>query len=278
MENSRLYWNFHARASGIDILRFYGFGNETSAAGPDTFFKVEQDQLSLEPWLVVPLAKRFNLSFGPVLKFATTEKIDDRFIGTVRPYGVENFGQVGTGASLKLDTRDTPGLPLRGVLLSAGGSYYPAVWDVASAFGEVHAEATTYLGARVALEPTLVLRGGGKRVWGTYPFHEAAFLGGGASLRGLRSQRYAGDASLYASAEVRLSLTKAFILVPGELGVFGLGDIGRVYLEGETSDRWHHGLGGGLYFASPNRKNSLSAALARSEGRTGFYLKAGLAF
>ncbi len=115
-------------------------------------------------------------------------------------------------------------------------------------------------------------------MWGPYPFHEAAFLGGGDSLRGLRAQRYAGDASLYGGAELRLSLAKAFLFVPGEIGIFGLADLGRVYLDGEPSTRWHHGLGGGVFFTTPNRNNLASVAVARSEGRTGIYVRAGLGF
>jgi hypothetical protein len=112
---------------------------------------------------------------------------------------------------------------------------------------------------------------------GTYPFFEAAFLGG-PTLRGLRTNRYAGDGSLYGGAELRFKLADAFLLIPGEIGVFGLGDVGRVFLEGEDSKRWHRGLGGGAYFTTPNRRNSLSLAVARSEGRTGFYVTTGLAF
>jgi hypothetical protein len=277
-ENSKLFWHLNARASGIDILRFHGFGNETVADTPDAFFKVEQDQFSLAPSLVIPLASRVHFSFGPVVKYAVTEKKQGTLLGALRPYGSEDFGQLGAAVRLKLDTTDKPGLPSSGLLFSAAGAFYPKAMDVKDAFGEIHGEATTYLCARIPLEPTLRLHAGGKRVFGTYPFHEAAFLGGAASLRGLRAQRYAGDASVYGSAELRFSLAKAFVLVPGELGIFGLADVGRVYLEGEASDRWHHGVGGGVFFASPNRRNSVSLALARSEKRTGVYLRAGLAF
>jgi len=121
------------------------------------------------------------------------------------------------------------------------------------------------------------LRAGAKQLFGTYPFYEAAYLGGAPSLRGLRLQRYAGDAMVHGGADLYIPVTKAFLLVPGEIGVFGLADFGRVYLDGERSDRWHHGFGGGVYFVSPNRNNSLELSVAKSERRTGVYLKLGLA-
>ncbi len=60
--------------------------------------------------------------------------------------------------------------------------------------------------------------------------------------------------------------------------MFGLADVGRVWLEGEDSRRWHRAFGGGLYFASPEGRSSVSLAFARAEGRTGVYLRTGLGF
>jgi len=73
-------------------------------------------------------------------------------------------------------------------------------------------------------------------------------------------------------------VTKFFFLLPGELGVFGLGDAGRVYLSGETSDRWHAAAGGGLWLAFLNRANILSVAAAHGDEGTRIYARAGFAF
>jgi hypothetical protein len=51
-----------------------------------------------------------------------------------------------------------------------------------------------------------------------------------------------------------------------------------VFLEGESSDRWHGAAGGGVWFAFAGRANTISAAVARGEERTGFYLRAGFGF
>lgn len=143
----------------------------------------------------------------------------------------------------------------------------------------MHGEAATYLTAEsFPLEPTLALRAGGKKVWGAFPYQESAFLGGNSTVRLGRQDRYAGDAMLYAGAELRLFFTKFFLILPGDFGVFGLGDIGRVYLEGESSDRWHGAAGGGIWFSFLSRANTLSLAVARGEERTGFYMRAGFGF
>ncbi len=268
-----------ARASELELLYFYGFGNATRDLGrtDEEFHRVEQTQVLLQPELRLSLGARARLGFGPMASYSSSET-GKRFIDALRPYGSGAFAQAGAQAGLEVDTRDKPGLPARGLLASLGGAYYPAVLDVEKPFGELHGEARTWLGARSGRGPALVLGAGGKRVFGRYPFHEAAHLGGGDSVRGLRKQRYAGDAALWASAELRVGLAKAFLLVPGQVGLFGLVDTGRVWLEGEDSDRWHTGAGGGVFFASPNGRSAVSLAVARSEGRLGIYLRTGLGF
>ena len=62
------------------------------------------------------------------------------------------------------------------------------------------------------------------------------------------------------------------------LGIFGLTDAGRVFLNGEDSDRWLTAVGGGLWFSFRKDKHVLSVTSARSEGHVSFYIKSGLAF
>ena len=266
------------RASGIDVLRFHGFGNETADTGSSDFYKVKQQQYLLAPALQFRLSPATSLSVGPVLKFAHTNLHAGTFIDAARPYGVTDFGQVGAAADFQVDTRDQPRAASRGISFGLGGSFYPRALDVTSAFGEGHAEARSYLTARIPLQPTLALRVAGKKVWGTYPLHEAAYVGGATTVRGFVEHRFAGDAAVYGSAELRLSVAKFFFLLPGELGVFGLGDAGRVYLSGETSDRWHAAVGGGLWFAFLSSANTVSVAAAHSVEGTRVYVRAGFSF
>jgi len=149
---------------------------------------------------------------------------------------------------------------------------------VEETFGEVHGEVGTYLTPHTTVGPTLALRAGGKKVWGTFPFFESAFVGGAATVRGLREQRYAGDAALYGNAELRLRLGRFFVVLPGDFGVLGLADVGRVYLEGESSDTWHTGVGGGLWFAFLDPANTITVTLARGDNRTALYLRAGFGY
>ena len=155
---------------------------------------------------------------------------------------------------------------------------YPTLFDVdRGVFGELHGEAAAYLSPEGG-NPTLAVRVGGKKVWGVFPFAESAFVGGSRNVRGLREQRYAGDASIYASAELRVFLLRTLVLAPADVGLFALADIGRVYSDGESSSKLRNGVGGGIWLAPVRRSSTVQFSLARSEGRTGFYLGVGFAF
>ncbi|HUR92945.1 MAG TPA: BamA/TamA family outer membrane protein [Gemmatimonadales bacterium] len=276
--NSQVRTSLLLRASGIEVIRFFGFGNDTPRlVDDDAFYRVPQEQYLVAPSIAFPVGARGSLSLGPVLKFTDTDLEPGRFIALSAPPGTGSFGQVGGTAALEWDSRDHP-VARRGVHLLAGGSVYPAIWDVESAFGEVHAEAATYLTPHTSFGPTLALRAGAKKVLGDFPFFESAFIGGASTVRGLREQRYAGEASLSGSAELRLRLGKFYVVLPGDYGVFGIADVGRVYLDGETSDTWHSGFGGGLWLAFLEPGNTLSLSVVRGDERTALYFKAGFGY
>ena len=206
--NSLVAGGVYARASGIDVLRFNGFGNEVEAEGDEEFFRVKQVDLTLIPFLSLPVAPLTTLRFGPRFRYSDTDFDENRFISQTRPYGSGAFGMLGATADLRFDARNRSVAATHGVLLALAGSFYPGVWDVEETFGELHAEASTFLTAdSMALQPTLALRVGGKRVWGQFPYQEAAYIGDDSSVRLGRQNRYGGEASVYANAELRLFLT-----------------------------------------------------------------------
>jgi hypothetical protein len=283
--NSGIFINLSALASGSEILRFYGFGNETSSGGPDDFYKVHQQQFSINPSITLPLSIPLTFTMGPIFQYSITKLEPGRFISIDPPYGTENFGQIGFFAGFRLDERNRPRAASQGFLISLEGRYFPKLWGVESSFGSIYADVSTFLSApSFPLEPTLALRVGGKHVFGEYPFHEAAYIGGGgltasgSAVRAFRSQRFAGDSALFGNAELRLRLTDIYLFLPGEIGLFGLGDLGRVYFEGEDSKKWHTAVGGGIWLSFLQREYSISIAIAKSEERIGLYLQAGFLF
>ena len=277
-QNSGTHILVGARASGIDVLRFFGFGNETPGGPNDDFFKVFQQQYGFSIGPAWEIGRALHVWFAPLVRYSTTDLDKNTFVAQTRPYGSDNFGSVGVHGGIEIDTRDTTAAATSGVRFIVRGSVFPELWDVVSTYGEVHGEASTYLTAKIPLKPTLALRVGGQKVWGTFPFFDAAYIGGANTVRGLFANRYAGDASVWGNAELRLRVSRYYIILPGDWGIFGLADVGRVWLQGPSSDKVHHGFGGGLWFAPLWRTNAITAGVAESEGRTGVYIRAGFMF
>jgi hypothetical protein len=299
--NSGVRTGVLARFSGLEVLRYYGFGNETPVASDGDFNKVRQKQLVLAPSLTLPVAGPLDLTLAPVLRYARTEE-GSRLVDLDQPYGTGNFGEVGGWVRLQLDNRvayqegmatrtgmpgpfGKAGYPARGFLVEAIAAGFPKAWDVEKSYGWLEGSAATYLTVGPKGRATLALRTGGKRMLGDrYPFFSAASVGGGGffsgsdEVRGLWPNRFIGDSSAYFSGELRLYLSRFFVALPGEWGLFGFGDVGRVWLDGETSDVWHSSWGGGIWIGLLSRSNAIALTVAQSEERTAFYVRAGFSF
>src|SRR5258708_4629270 len=184
-ENSGTRTSIFARASGIEILRFYGLGNETLRLPSDDAHKVKQQQYLFAPALVFDLGKRADLTIGPVVQYSTTSLEAGRLISPVQPDRPADVGQVGGRLGLFLDHRDRPGYPTRGALVRAEARAFPAVWGVRSTFGELHGEASAYLTPALAPHPTLALRVGVNPLWRVDPLHNAPYIRAHDTVRGV---------------------------------------------------------------------------------------------
>jgi outer membrane protein assembly factor BamA len=264
--------------TGVEIVNFFGFGNESVKDEASSFYKVHQSQFVTTTTLSFGDGEKTELAFGPVFKrTASDTTVTNNFLAEQKPYGAGTVMQLGVQASLDLDGRDHPTWPTRGYRITAGTAYYPGLLDLASPVVEAHGEFATYVSPGGG-NPTLATRVGGKHVWGTFPYYEAALLGGAENVRGLRVQRFAGRSSVYGSAEVRATIGRFFFLFPGEFGVFGFGDLGRVLQDDLPSDKWHKSYGGGIWIAPVTRATTLQVSVAKSGRRKALYFGLGFAF
>ena len=85
-----------------------------------------------------------------------------------------------------------------------------------------------------------------------------------------------GDASLFGNFDLRLFITRFTLIVPGDFGLHGFADVGRVFVEGEDSSAWHPSGGGGIWFAPLCRTNTITIVVAGSEEDVQFYVRVGL--
>jgi len=140
-------------------------------------------------------------------------------------------------------------------VLDVVGSGYPGMWDVAKPYQSVDAWAASYFTFKVPKKPVLALRAGGKKLWGPFPYFDAAFLGGSETFRTEEKQRFAGDASLYGTTELRVPIAKFPLIVPLDVGAIGFMDAGRIYFNGDSPGGWHTAAGGGFWvgFLDPGK-------------------------
>ena len=295
-ENSRLVLGVDAEYSGVEVVRFYGFGNETRDDAEDAFFRVRNRQLQF----ATHLSRTF---FGGAITAAaglwtrhSVTRDGDRLIDEVDPFGAQSFTAVGGLLDLTYDTRTAgalgelslpiqgnpaAGFPTGGILVKAQAYLAPPLASSTSTWGELKGSIAHHSSFFADDRLALALRVGGMATFGRVPYFAAAYLGGGrtfsgdGTVRGLLPNRYAGDAAVYGNLDLRLYLFDFRFGLPFDFGVFGFGDVGRVFMYDEASDVWHPSAGGGIWLAPISRTNALSASVAFGGEGPLFYVRLG---
>ncbi len=289
---SGLALGLHGYVSGIERINFFGFGNDTPEVTDGNVYESDETAALFSPTIRYELGRRFEVFLGADVRYSDTPEGGDTILGQENPYGTGEFGSVGVRAGLHLDTRERaeahpstnlsegtltpPGdAQVNGVKLRLDGHYVPEAWDAREDYGGIDGEVAGYLGVPAV---HLALRAGGRKLWGLYPWFDAAHIGGHNS-RSFRSRRFTGDSSLYGSAELRVWLGKLNTpVVPMRLGLFGLVDTGRVWLEGEDSSTWHTSYGGGLLLQPLATPVTVHATVATGDEGTRFRFGSGFSF
>jgi hypothetical protein len=248
-----------AKLSGLENLRYYGLGNETDGSEGADRYRIKSLRLTFFPawtWANGPVFELPSFTkpperttifrVGPILKYGSATTESGSILGEEQPYGIGKFGQLGVSAVFHHDGRKTRKVLEGGFKIDAQTSYYFPAWDVRSRFGNIGGFFGGYIpiGSNVLLATSI----DGTRVFGDYPFFEAAYLGGRGSIRGYEPNRFAGDGSVLGTAELRVRVYDLRLPIPGTIGVFGGSEVGRVFLDGEESKKWHPAAGGGVFF------------------------------
>ena len=276
--------------SGIENTRFYGLGNETENLD-DGLSKTQEYTLAAFPSLRIQPGPNFEFNVGVQIKALKPTPGSDALVDQRKPYGSGEFAEVGARTGFEFDSRGRtagfapgalvePGFAaepkVSGVRILANSFYVPKAFDVTADFGGVDGTVSGYLG-----NPRLSLaaRAGGRKLWGPYPWFESATIGGSDDLRGYDSNRYRGDASLFGNAELRYWLgNRKKPTLPMRWGLFGFAESGRVWLKGETSEKWHTGFGGGLMAQFLGTPLTLAGSMASGSEGLHFYFKGGYSF
>ena len=281
------------KASGADDMNYYGMGNETPYVDK-SLAKSQQYVFSAFPSLRIQPGPSLEAYAGLEAKYIDPQETGEKLVEQEKPYGWGRFGEVLLRSGIDWDSRGrvmgvtaqralmAPGASteekVSGVHLLLDGFYAPRAWDAVVPFGGFDGSLSGFLGNQ---KVALALRAGGRKLWGQYPWFEAASIGGSDNVRGFDSNRFRGDSSLYGNAELRLWLGRRSVpLLPVRWGLFSYLESGRVWLEGESSDKWHTGGGVGLMTQLIGVPFVLSSSMAWGDSEKGvsFYVKGGYSF
>ncbi|MEO7368308.1 MAG: BamA/TamA family outer membrane protein [Gemmatimonadaceae bacterium] len=266
LESTQVHVPVSAQLTQIEIVQFRGFGNDVPDS-KDEFYDVRQFQRNFRPAIGFSPNPVSDISIGPIVRYTTTDSVRNRFISQTNPYGTGSFGQAGMQLKAHYETRSKPDtLKPRGVLDFAG-SGYPSLWDAKSAYGSVDGFAAAFMTLPIPKKPVIALRAGGKKLFGDFPYFDAAFLGGSRSIRAIDHQQYAGDASVYGNAELRVPVAKFPLILPLDVGLIGFADAGRVYVNGDSPGGWHSSAGAGVWIGLLNPGTNFNILATNNKDR-----------
>jgi hypothetical protein len=289
---TRLGYRLQAYASGLKSYNYFGPGNATPHVKDRNVYKTRENVVFVSPALRYEAGRRWEALFGPEVRYSRTPTDPATIVGSQAPLGVGHFGQFALRAGLSFDSREKPyavvnpdvtnvsaafgaARRVNGLRVEAASFVVPGAWDAPTAYGGFDGSVTGYLGGE---RSHLALRLGGRTLWGEYPWFDAAYIGG-SNNRGYNSHRFAGDSSLYGNASLQTWLaTIGNRVIPIRLGFLAFGDVGRVWLEGESSGAWHSSFGGGLLLQPAGVPMVVNVLAAYSREGTRLYFGFGYPF
>lgn len=242
---------------------FFGRGNESEFNKTGNFkryyrtrFNLVQFQMALR-WRG---EKGSAFSIGPAVQFyrMPTDDNEGRFIlsatDRIGTYDSATLGKdkvhLGLVAHYTLDQRNSEVLPTWGSYVHIQMEGFAGANGDSKAFARIMPEVALYKSLNARQTVVLANRISGGATIGKSTFYQSMFLGGQGNLLGYRQYRFAGQHSLCNNLELRIALSDfGNYVIKGQLGISAFYDIGRVWVKGEESGKWHNGTGAGVYFA-----------------------------
>jgi len=275
------------------VTNFFGYGNESSfnqQADEDfdvdkaiDYYRLRFKYFNQSAVLVKNLGTYASLGIGHHFQAAKVQDDydgEDRFI--LDPGNIEDSvsffsWKVYEGAvfQFQYDTRDHPRLTTRGINWLTEFSAYAGLNEYSKDLAILNSEISFFFSLRLPSRLTVATRFGGGYNFGDGEFYQSQVLGGLSNLRGYRKDRFYGDSRFYNNTELRLKLGNIRNrIVPISTGIYGFNDLGRVWYQGEDSNQWHHGFGGGIWI-SPLNVTVISLELGKSEEELLFNFRLG---
>jgi len=272
-------------------INFYGLGNETPNPEEElgkNYNRVRQRLIRVEPALLRRANDAFSWSIGPTFESIRIDSTEGRFIdeftSVYDPELFDGLEFLGVHFNMNLHNVDNPAFPTQGVGANLDLGWKQQLDNREKSFPYLKASFSLYQHIVPSGNVVFATRAG---IWhnfnNDFEFFQGATLGGNpmqeANFRGLRRDRYTGKTAFYNNIDLRWNMVSSEnSTLPFSLGIYGGFDHGRVWVDGEDSDRWHYAYGGGFFFA-PFDLASVSVGLFHGdEQQTRFTLSGGFFF
>jgi hypothetical protein len=241
---------------------FFGTGNETVLVKEGNyrrFYRSRYNTFHLDPSFRWRFGTQMSLSVGPSFQLYRMDA-DDNIGRLVRePSAINSYDSttvsherthLGFRVNFGIDKTNSSILPSSGYQLVADLAGYTGLNADSKAYLQIKPEFTFYQKIDGDARFVLSNRTGGGISIGNPAFYQSMFLGGQGNLLGYFQNRFAGSHMIYNDLQARIRLANvASYILPGQLGLTGFFDTGRVWAKHEDSNKWHYGTGGGLYFS-----------------------------
>ncbi len=254
------------------VINFFGYGNESEYNQNINidYYRVRFEEILFDAHLKFNLGNEFTFLLGSSSQLIKVEPTAERFITNFAENGLDSTTVFtrkfwsGISSTLEIDTRNKKILTERGLYWRSTLGYYAGLSSGIESYGSFKTDFKFFYSFKLPSRVTFSNRTGFAQVWGDYEFYQANYLDGHDNLRGYRKYRFAGERIIYNNSEISLKLlnVRAYIL-PTQIGLSLFYDTGIVAVEGEQSDKWHHGYGAGIWVA-PARIIFMSLQYGRS--------------
>jgi hypothetical protein len=245
-----------------NTTNFFGTGNETVLVKGHKyrqFYRTRYNTFFLDPALRWRFGPNISLNVGPSFQMYRMDESDNvgrliRNTSVIKSYDSTSVGARRAHAGLRItyliDKTSSTILPSSGYMLQTDMAGYIGLNENSKAYFQIKPEFTFYQKLDHKASVVLFDRIGGGLSIGHPAFYQSMFLGGQGNLLGYLQNRFAGSHMIYNNLQARIRLANvASYILPGQLGLNGFLDSGRVWTKNDDSSKWHHGVGGGVYFA-----------------------------
>ena len=258
------------------LNNFFGFGNTSvfDKSKPIDYYRVRYNYIQADVMVRNRFTNFLSFSAGPAyFRYSSKFKNNkDRILESPLIIGRDSSSvysdkdYLGAKARMDINYINNEIFPSRGITWNTEFSSLFGLNNASRSLTKLTSDMTIYASISDASRVTGVLRAGGGHIFSSNPeYFQTLSLGAQNYVRGFRKNRFAGTSMAYGSAEVRFKvLTSKSYILPGDVGLLGFYDIGRVWQVGQSSKKWHNAFGGGIYFV-PYNMVMISAAIGISE-------------